>query len=158
MSRSAADIFSLITEGATSQKFRELIWKGSFQEYLAMVKEKPIVARNAYQRMYDMVMGFGTTDYTEFKKKVVHYKFFDDEQHDGKDAVFGLDIPLMKLVNVFHAAAQAYGPEKRVILLHGPVGSSKSTIVRLLKKGSEEYSKTDDGALYTFAWTDRCSE
>ncbi|MDA4132254.1 MAG: serine protein kinase, partial [Thaumarchaeota archaeon] len=42
--------------------------------------------------------------------------------------------------------------EKRVILLHGPVGSSKSTIARLLKKGIEEYSKTPEGALYTFGW------
>ena len=41
----------------------------------------------------------------------------------------------MKLVNVLKAAAQGLGPEKRVILLHGPVGSSKSTIVRMLKKG-----------------------
>src|SRR2546427_105807 len=32
------------------------------------------------------------------------------------------------------------------------VGSSKSTIVRLLKKGLEEYSRTPEGALYTFAW------
>ncbi len=58
----------------------------------------------------------------------------------------------MKLVNVFKSAAQGYGTEKRVILLHGPVGSSKSTIARLLKKGLEAYSKKAEGALYTFAW------
>ena len=46
----------------------------------------------------------------------------------------------MKLVNVFKSAAQGYGTERRVILLHGPVGSSKSTIARLLKKGLEDYS------------------
>ena len=39
-----------------------------------------------------------------------------------------------------------------MILLHGPVGSSKSTIARLLKKGMEEYSRTPEGALYTFDW------
>jgi len=39
-----------------------------------------------------------------------------------------------------------------VLLLHGPVGSSKSTIVRRLKKGLEHYSRTDDGALYSFDW------
>src|SRR5262249_58727608 len=50
------------------------------------------------------------------------------------------------------SGAQGYGTEKRVILLHGPVGSSKSTIVRLLKKGLEEYSRTPEGALYTFSW------
>jgi serine protein kinase len=47
----------------------------------------------------------------------------------------------------------SYGPERRVILLHGPVGSAKSTIVRLLKKGLEHYSRTPEGALYTFCWT-----
>src|SRR5712692_8893955 len=71
---------------------------------------------------------------------------------EGVEGVFGLDIPLMKLVNVFKLAAQRYGTEKRVLLLHGPVGSSKSTIVRLLKKGLEDYSKMPEGALYTFTW------
>jgi serine protein kinase len=64
-----------------------------------------------------------------------------------------LDIHLSKMVDIFKAAAQRYGTERRVLLLHGPVGSSKSTIARLLKKGLEEYSKTPDGALYTFGWT-----
>jgi len=39
-----------------------------------------------------------------------------------------------------------------VILLHGPVGSAKSTIARLLKKGLELYSRTPEGALYTYEW------
>ena len=58
----------------------------------------------------------------------------------------------MNLVNVLKSAAHRYGTERRVLLLHGPVGSSKSTIARLLKKGLEHYSKTDDGALYTYGW------
>lgn len=58
----------------------------------------------------------------------------------------------MNLVQVFKSAAQRYGPERRVLLLHGPVGSSKSTIVRLLKRGSEEYSRTDEGAVYSYGW------
>ena len=68
------------------------------------------------------------------------------EQHGGRDAIFGLDIPLMRLVSVLHSAAQRYGTERRVILLHGPVGSSKSTIARLIKRGMEEYSRTPEGA------------
>ena len=47
---------------------------------------------------------------------------------------------------------QGLGTDKRILLLHGPVGSAKSTIARLLKKGLEHYSRTDAGALYTFAW------
>src|SRR2546427_12272691 len=41
---------------------------------------------------------------------------------------------------------------RRRLLLHGPVGSSKSTIARLLKKGLEQYSRTDEGMLFSFSW------
>ncbi|HEX4613434.1 MAG TPA: serine protein kinase, partial [Urbifossiella sp.] len=68
------------------------------------------------------------------------------------DGIYGLDRPLMQLVNTFKSAALGYGTERRVILLHGPVGSAKSTIARLLKRGLEEYSRTDAGMLFSFAW------
>jgi len=132
--------------------FKELHWEGTFEEYLRIVRENPRVTRTAFQRLHDMVVSHGKTEYIDNKKKLIRYHFFHDEQFGGRDAVFGLDVPLMKLVNVFKSAAEGYGTEKRVILLHGPVGSSKSTIVRLLKKGIEEYSRTPEGALYTFDW------
>ncbi|MEK7358265.1 MAG: serine protein kinase, partial [Bdellovibrionota bacterium] len=141
-----------------NQKYRDLTWSGTFNDYLNLVKENPKVTRNAFQRMYDMVTEKGTSEYTEFKKQIQRYKFFDDEENDGKDAVFGLDVPLMKLVNVLRSAALGYGTEKRVILLHGPVGSAKSTICRMLKKGVEAYSKSDQGALFTFEWVDERGE
>lgn len=129
-------------------------WTGTFQDYIDLVKEDPKITRNAFQRMYDMIIEAGTEEYIDFKKPVVRYKFFDDAKNNGKDAVFGLDVPLMKLVNVLKAAALGYGPEKRVILLHGPVGSAKSTICRMLKKGIEVYSRSEAGAMYTFEWVD----
>jgi serine protein kinase len=133
-------------------RYRDLSWEGSFEEYLKIVKNEPRVTRNAFQRLYDMVLSHGSEEYIDNKKKIVRYNFFKDPEGGGKDAVFGLDIPLMRLMNVLKAAAQGYGPEKRVILLHGPVGSSKSTIARLLKKGLENYSLSPQGALYTFRW------
>ena len=144
----------LIADLQSQQNFRDLSWKGTFWEYLDLVKKNPKVTRNAFQRMYDMITGAGFHEYTDFKKKITHYKFFDDESNGGKDAVYGLDVHLMKFVNVIRAAAHGLGTEKRVILLHGPVGSAKSTIVRSLKRGLERYSKTDEGALYTFEWID----
>lgn len=129
-------------------------WSGTFFEYLDLVKKYPKITRNAYQRMYDMIIEVGTEEYVDFKKQVIRYKFFDDKANNGKDAVFGLDVQLMKLVNILKAAALGYGTEKRVILLHGPVGSAKSTICRMLKKGLEAYSHTDQGALFTFEWID----
>ncbi|MEQ1875838.1 MAG: serine protein kinase [Bdellovibrionia bacterium] len=151
---SRIDVQGLLKSLTSAHHFKELNWKGTFDEYVQIVRENPKVTRNAFQRLYDLILDAGTSEYIEFKKNIVQYKFFADERHDGQDAVYGLDVPLMKLVNVFKSAAQGYGTEKRVILLHGPVGSAKSTIARLLKKGVEEYSKTDKGAMYTFEWTD----
>ncbi|RME22499.1 MAG: serine protein kinase [Deltaproteobacteria bacterium] len=129
-----------------------LNWEGSFADYLEIVRRSPQVMRTAYQRIYDMILSYGTEEYVDSKKKIVRYNFFSDPIGGGADAVYGLDIPLMRLVNVFKSAAKFYGTERRVILLHGPVGSSKSTIVRLLKRGLEHYSRTDAGALYTYYW------
>jgi serine protein kinase len=144
----------LLGDSNTVQEFRSLHWEGSFFEYLDIVKQNPGVARNAFQRMYDMIQSWGSSNYTEYKKNIVRFKFFDDPIEHGKDAVFGMDVPCMKLVHFFKSAALNYGTEKRVLLLHGPVGSAKSTLARLLKKGIELYSRTDEGALYTFKWMD----
>jgi serine protein kinase len=132
--------------------FRELHWTGSLEEYLAIVSQHPSVTRNAFQRIYDMIMFHGTEEFVDAKKRLIRYKFFSDDSFDGDDAVFGLEISLMRLVNFFKSAAQGYGTEKRVLLLHGPVGSSKSTIVRRIKRGLERYTKTEEGALYTYDW------
>ncbi|MCA9635714.1 MAG: serine protein kinase [Myxococcales bacterium] len=134
------------------KRYEDLHWTGSFEDYLELVRENPRVARTSYERLYDMILSHGTEEYVDNKKKIIRYRFFSDDAHGGRDAVFGLDIPLMRLVNVLKAAALRYGPERRIILLHGPVGSSKSTIVRLMKRGLEEYSRTPEGALFTYEW------
>jgi len=105
------------------------------------------------ERIADACLSHGVEEYIDNKKKLVRYKFFRDEAHGGKDAVFGLDVALMRLMNVLKSASQGYGTERRIILLHGPVGSAKSTIARQLKKGIEDYSRTPDGALFTYYWT-----
>lgn len=145
-------IYKLIAKGENKKRIEELNWSGSFQDYTGIVIENPDVARTAFQRLYDLIASYGSETYTEYKKKITHWKFFDDPIHNGKDAVFGLDVHLQKLVNVIKAGAFRYGPEKRVLLLHGPVGSAKSTIVRMLKKGVEAYSRTPQGALYSYEW------
>ena len=137
----------------SAQEYQELNWEGSLEDYLKLVQENPRVTRNAFQRMYDMILSYGVDDYLEHKKKITRYRFFRDERHNGRDAVYGIDQSLNHLVDTFKSASRNYGTEHRVILLHGPVGSAKSTIVRLLKKGLEEYSYIPEGAMYTFAWT-----
>ncbi len=149
----AEKVFELVNQHNLHDKFKDLTWQGSFKQYLELVLNKPEMARTSFQRLYDMIASYGSDTYTEYKKKITHWNFFDDPSENGKEAIFGLDIHLMKLVNVIKAGALQYGPEKRVILLHGPVGSAKSTIVRLIKKGLERYSQTAEGALFTYQWT-----
>jgi serine protein kinase len=146
------DIQNFVDQKLNLDAYKKIHWTGSFQDYIDIVFEKPEVTRNAYQRLYDMILGYGFEELVDLKKKVVHYNFFDDPIDNGFDAVYGLEIPLMKLVDIFHSAAKGYGTQNRVILLHGPVGSAKSTIARLLKKGLESYTRNDNGALYSFSW------
>ncbi|MCA9726418.1 MAG: serine protein kinase, partial [Candidatus Eisenbacteria bacterium] len=149
---SSFDPYEFIRSRQSPEEFKELNWLGTFDDYVRIVTANPKVTRNAFQRMYDMILSHGIEEYVEFKKKIYRYRFFDDPIENGADGIFGLEVPLMKLVNFFRAAAFGYGPEKRVLLLHGPVGSCKSTIARLLKKGIEQYSRTPHGALYSFSW------
>jgi serine protein kinase len=152
VAKNGAALIDLIGQMQDQKQFQELNWSGKFQDYLDIVAKNPTITRNAFQRTYDMIMGYGTEEFVDAKKKLVRYNFFSDESFDSDDAIFGLEIPLMRLVNFLKAAAKGYGAEKRVLLLHGPVGSSKSTIVRRLKRGLEHYSRTEAGALYTFDW------
>lgn len=149
---SGASLLQLVDQWQDREKFQQLNWVGTFQDYLDIVAQNPTVTRNAFQRIYDMIMSYGTEEFMDAKKRLIRYKFFSDQSFDGEDAIFGLEIPLMRLVNFFKSAAQGYGTEKRVLLLHGPVGSAKSTIVRRLKRGLEHYTRTEGGALYTFDW------
>jgi serine protein kinase len=145
-------ILAVIDRHLDSDRFRQQHWEGGFFEYLDLVLADPRIARNAFQRVYDMILHFGVNRYNYLKQDYVHYRFFDDPIDNGADAIYGLDASLMRLVEFFKSAAQGYGTDRRILLLHGPVGSSKSTIVRLLKKGLEYYSMLDEGAVYTFAW------
>jgi len=151
----ASDIFNVhqfVESNHSLDEYKKVHWSGSFQDYINIISETPAVTRNAYQRLYDMILSYGSEETVDFKKKITHYNFFDDPIENGTDAVFGLEVPLQKLVNIFKSAAKGYGTQNRIILLHGPVGSSKSTIARMLKKGFEAYSKSDQGRLYTFSW------
>ncbi|UCC30824.1 MAG: hypothetical protein JSU86_00825 [Phycisphaerales bacterium] len=149
---SSEEILSVVDKHVSPDRFREQHWEGSFQDYLSIVMQNPRTVRNAFQRIYDMIMHFGCKRYMWMREELIRYHFFDDPIEHGVDAIFGLDRGLMNLVDFFKSAAQQYGTERRILLLHGPVGSSKSTIARLLKKGLEYYSKLDEGALYTFSW------
>lgn len=117
---------------------RRLKWEGTFADYLELIKERPEIAQSAHARVYNMIKAAGVTEEDGHKK----YDFFS---HD----IYGLEEAIERLVEEYlHPSAKRLDVRKRVLLLMGPVSGGKSTIVTLLKKGLEQYSKTDDGAVY----------
>jgi serine protein kinase len=117
---------------------KQITWEGTLQDYLAMLKEKPYLAQLAHARIYSMISDAGV----EERGGVKHYAFFNSE-------LFGLDKTLEKLVEEYlHPAARRLDVRKRILLLMGPVSGGKSTLVTLLKRGLEKYSREERGALY----------
>src|SRR6478672_1106 len=92
---------SIIDKKLDVNKFREQHWEGNFFEYLDAVAENPSVSRNAFQRVYDMILSYGTENFSQFKQELTRYKFFADPIDHGGDAIFGLERPLMQLVDFF---------------------------------------------------------
>ena len=136
------DLARLLRDSQDLRQYQDEHWEGTFQDYLSLVAEDPLILRTAHQRVYDMVMSYGVDEIEVDKATIQSYRFFSDPIDGGKDGIFGLERSLNDLMSMLKAAAHGFGPERRVMLLHGPVGSSKSTIVRLLKKGLEAYSRT----------------
>lgn len=130
--------------------FKTLHQEMFFGEYIDMLYVNPFLVRSATQRLYDMILSKGSHTFEHYRKILTHYNFFDDSDIP----IFGLEETLDSLVKFIRGAAGHYGTEKRVLLLHGPVGSSKSTIARRLKRGLEEYSRTQEGMLFTYKWVD----
>jgi serine protein kinase len=124
------------------EKYRDeeekLRWEGTFAEYLEMLKEKPWVAQSAHSRVYNMIKDAGI----EEEKGVKDYQFFNQQ-------LFGLEEALERLVEeYFHPAAKRLDVRKRILLLMGPVSGGKSTLVTMLKRGLEAYSRTDNGSIF----------
>jgi len=138
MNMSAADFLRQIEEQRRLEK--QISWEGTFRDYLEIVQRNPKVANLAHARIYDMIMSAGVEERGEGQPK--EYKFFTSE-------LFGLDRTLQQLVEEYFApAARRLDVRKRILLLVGPVGGGKSTLVTMLKRGLERYSRTDDGAVY----------
>jgi serine protein kinase len=117
---------------------RKLAWQGPFQDYFELVAANPAVTRLSHARVYDMITAQGCETTPSGERR---YAFFDQE-------LFGIDKPLQQLVDYFASAASRLEVRKRILLLMGPVGGGKSSIVTLLKRGLEAYTRGDAGAVY----------
>lgn len=125
----AKAILDVIRRDINTSDYQKKHWEGTFEEYLDIVRQEPKVTRNAYQRLYDMILSHGTEEVYEYKEKLTRYKFFTEFATRHGDAIFGLDRPLMNLVNVFKSAAgqwcswncrPAHAAAARAVRCHSP--------------------------------------
>lgn len=135
MSSALADLRDYRTQA------KSLHWKGTFADYLEIVKKYPDVAQLAHARIYNMIKNTGSTKNPD---GTTSYHFFRGE-------LFGIDRALEEIVDYFKSAAHKLDVRKRILLLMGPVSGGKSTIVEVLKRGLERFSRTDEGALYAIS-------
>ena len=78
------EIVSLIGQRQDLDQFRKKNWEGTFDQYLDIVSQDGRATRNAFQRVYDMILSYGTETYEVTREKRVHYKFFGDPDYGGR--------------------------------------------------------------------------
>ena len=127
----------------------------SFDWYLETLYDDPTIARNAHQRVADMFDHYGTR-YDDERGVVEYALAAEDPLHDGENVFYGRAVheAIHEFVNKVKSGARGLGPEKRIKLLLGPVGSGKSHFDYLVRRYFEAYTREDAGRMYTFRWTD----
>lgn len=114
-------------------------WSGPLTQFLEqkLAADPQGAVRSSHQYMWDMIR------WTRSEDEDGHFrsKLFDQE-------LFGVDESLDRVVDYFKAAAAGSEVGRRLLLLLGPPSGGKSSLVILLKRGLEEYSYTEAGALY----------
>ncbi len=124
----------------------------SFNEYLSLVEENPgCHARSAAQYVRDMFDHYGTEKVAHPEGEIRRFKLFDAPWDDGEGKLIGQEEAQNSIYRIICNFARQ-GRVNKFILLHGPNGSSKSTITEMISRAMEHYSSLDEGALYRFNW------
>jgi serine protein kinase len=124
-----------------SKQHRAQRWEGSFGDFLTQIlPADPIsLVRTSHEYIWNMLLWYG---------RDVQGSEVQKARELFKRELFGVDEPLGRVVDYFKAAAAGSDVGRRLLLLLGPPSGGKSTLAILLKRGLEEYSRTDAGALY----------
>src|SRR6056297_1526437 len=113
-----------------------------FDWYLDRLYDDPKVARNAHQRVADMFDYYGT-EYDEDAGVVEYEIATEDPLENGENTFYGRVIheAIHEFVNKVKSGARGLGPQKRIKLLLGPVGSGKSDFDRQVRRYYEDYTR-----------------
>src|SRR5919197_4263419 len=127
---------------AFTKEHRARHWEGTFAAFLEDVLPQNLqrLTRNSHQYIWDMLRYSGSKG-AGAQEQTSCYRLFADE-------LFGIDDALERVSDYFKAASAGSEVGRRLLLLLGPPSGGKSTMVIPLKRGLEEYSHTEECALY----------
>src|SRR3954467_6986850 len=133
----------------------------SFQECMEGFFEKPRVhARDAAQYIRDCFDFYGTTTAENPGGPLRRFKLFDRpfdqgpaslQEGGGGAPVCGHEDVQNAIYRILNGFVRA-GRINKLILLHGPNGSAKSSIVAAIQRALEDYSRKEEGQLYRLNW------
>ncbi len=145
------------------QRFRSGRRVLSFAEFLELFDSQPVrYSRDSSRYLRDVFDHYGTTKVRYPWGEATRFKLFDMpwEPPSATPLPEGA-LPRSALIGQEHVQEDIYralsnfvreGRPNRLVLLHGPNGSAKSTIAQCMMAALEHYSTLDDGALYRFHW------
>ena len=124
----------------------------SFDQFLADFTKNPrLHLRTAPQYILDMLEFLGTRASARVGKQAVRFRIFDRDFFSGEPLLVGQERVQEEIHRNLLAFAKR-GKADNMLLLHGPNGSGKTTIIECLVRGLEFYSRSDAGALLKFNW------
>jgi predicted Ser/Thr protein kinase len=127
----------------------------SFDQYLDLYAAAPRrYGRDAARWLRDLFDHYGTREVVRPYGRFTRWNLFDlpwEDEVGQRDALIGQE---PQQAEVYRALANfaLLGAVNRLVLLHGPNGSAKSTFAASVMRAMEDYSHTDEGALYQFNW------
>lgn len=124
----------------------------TYGEWLEVMLERPAQnLRSASQYLKDVFDHFGVEARDLPQGRIGRYKLFDAPWAGGDGRVAGQEQVQQELYRLLSNFVRD-GRVSKLILMHGPNGSAKSSLVRCLQEAMEQYSKAPEGALYSYAW------
>ena len=121
-------------KASKKEKFR-----GTFLEYLDIVKKDPNTARLSHKTLCTAIEEYGISEMEDTDSR--KYKLFDGDAiktYDYfQDQFFGMERVLGKVMRFLKSAALKGEESRQVLLLMGPVGAGKSALTEHIKRALE---------------------
>lgn len=148
----ANSILSSVCE-AVKREFKEQKYILSYREFLDIFSKNPRkLVRNSAQYMCDMFCYFGVSNgSSDVNASQRSFHLFKQSQGKHKPPIIGQEEAHLSIYRVLEQFVRQ-GKIDKLILLHGPNGSGKSSTTAAIASALEEYSKTEEGAVYRFNW------